>query len=99
MTGPDWLPSVGSRPIDGRPTVEPGASMEITTATARRISQSAWIMAALGTVVGQVHALARAQAHPGDFAESPLARVWGEPAIRMLKPLLDWSDPWTVYVT
>jgi hypothetical protein len=73
--------------------------MEITTATARRISQFAWIMAALGTVVGQVHALARAQAHPSDFAESPLARAWGEPATRALRPLLDWSDPWTVYVT
>jgi hypothetical protein len=73
--------------------------MEITTATARRISQFAWITAALGTVVGQVHALARAQAHPSDFAESPLARAWGEPATRALRPLLDWSDPWTVYVT
>jgi hypothetical protein len=56
-------------------------------------------MAAAGTVIGQVHALARAQAHPDDFVESPLARVWGEPAIRVLRPLLDWSDPYTVYVT
>ena len=73
--------------------------MEITTSTARRISQVAWVMAAVGTVVGQVHALARAQAHPNDFAESPLARAWGEPATRVLRPLLDWSDPWTVYVS
>ena len=73
--------------------------MEITSSVARRISQFAWVMAAAGTVIGQVHALARAQAHPDDFVESPLARVWGEPAIRMLQPLLDWSDPWTVYVT
>jgi len=73
--------------------------MEITTSTARRISQVAWVMAAVGTVVGQVHALARAQAHPNDFAESPLARAWGEPATRILRPLLDWSDPWTVYVS
>jgi hypothetical protein len=56
-------------------------------------------MAAVGTVVGQVHALARAQAHPNDFAEAPLARAWGEPAIRVLRPLLDWSDPSTVYLT
>ena len=73
--------------------------MEITSSVARRISQFAWVMAAAGTVIGQVHALARAQAHPDDFVESPLARVWGEPAIRMLQPLLDWSDPYTVYVT
>ena len=73
--------------------------MEITSSVARRISQFAWVMAAAGTVIGQVHALARAQAHPDDFVESPLARAWGEPATRALRPLLDWSDPWTVYVT
>ena len=39
--------------------------MEITSSVARRISQFAWVMAAAGTVIGQVHALARAQAHPG----------------------------------
>lgn len=73
--------------------------MHITGSTARRISVIAWIMAGVGTVVGQLHALARAQAHPHDFEESPLARAWGEPATRLLRPLLDWSDPWTVYVT
>ncbi|HSU35617.1 MAG TPA: hypothetical protein VLJ88_08150 [Propionibacteriaceae bacterium] len=73
--------------------------MEISSAMARGISRFAWVMAAAGTVLGQLHALARAQAHPDDFAESPLARAWGEPATRVLRPLLDWSDPWTVYVT
>ena len=73
--------------------------MEITSSVARRISQFAWMMAAAGTVIGQVHALARAQAHPDDFEESPLARAWGVPATRALRPLLDWSDPYTVYVT
>jgi len=73
--------------------------MEISSSMARGISRLAWVMAAVGTVLGQVHALARAQAHPNDFAESPLARAWGEPATRVLRPLLDWSDPWTVYVT
>lgn len=71
----------------------------ITPSTARRISRLAWVMAAVGTVVDQVHALARAQSHPHDFEEAPLAAAWGEPAIRALRPLLDWSDPWTVYVT
>ena len=73
--------------------------MDISTTAARRISVLAWTTAAAGTVLGQVHALARAQAHPHDFEESPLARAWGEPATRALRPLLDWSDPWTVYVT
>jgi hypothetical protein len=73
--------------------------MKINSPIARVISIVAWAMAAIGTLVGQIHALARAQAHPDDFVEAPLARAWGEPAIRMLRPLLDWSDPWTVYVT
>jgi len=73
--------------------------MDITTSAARRISTTAWVMAALGTVVGQIHALARAQAHPHDFEESPLARAWGEPATRALRPLLNWSDAQTVYLT
>ena len=73
--------------------------MEFSPSAARIISKVAWVTAAVGTVVGQVHALARFQAHPGDFEESPLSRAWGEPAIRAIAPLLDWSDPWTVYVT
>jgi hypothetical protein len=73
--------------------------MKITAPIARVISIVAWAMAAIGTLVGQIHALARARAHPDDFVEAPLARAWGEPAIRVLRPLLDWSDPWTVYVT
>lgn len=73
--------------------------MEITAPAALHISRTAWVMAAVGTVVGQVHALARAQAHPHDFVEAPLAAAWGVPATRALRPLLDWSDPWTVCVT
>ena len=73
--------------------------MEITPSAARRINQFAWAMAVVGTLVGQVHALARFQAHPHDLEESPLTREWAEPAIRVLRPLLDWSDEWTVYVT
>lgn len=73
--------------------------MSRTPTTARVITTCAWVMAVTCTLVGQLHALARAQAHPEDFAEAPLARAWGEPASRALRPLLDWSDPWTVYVT
>ena len=73
--------------------------MQSNPAYARWISWAAMIMAAVGTVVGQLHALARGQAHPGDFEESPLFTAWAKPAIAALRPLLDWSDPWTVYVT
>ena len=73
--------------------------MPTNSSAARAVSIFSWVMAAIGTLVGQIHALARAQAHPDDFVESPLAAAWGEPAIRLLRPLLDWSDPWTVYVT
>lgn len=73
--------------------------MEISTTNARRISIAAWTMAAVGTVVGQLHAVARALAHPDDWAGDSLGRVWGEPTAETLRPLFDWSDPWTVYVT
>lgn len=73
--------------------------MDITPAAARWIVASAWVTAAVGTLVGQLHALARFVAHPGDLMESPLTRAWAVPATEVLSPLLDWDDPWTVYVT
>jgi hypothetical protein len=73
--------------------------MHTNPAYARWISWAALIIAALGTVVGQLHALARGRAHPRDFEESPLFDAWARPAIAALRPLLDWSDPWTVYVS
>lgn len=73
--------------------------MEISPGAARGISVFAWVMAAAGTVIGQVHALARFVEHPNDLVESPLTRVWAVPATQALQPLLDWSDPWTVYIT
>ncbi|MBD8060711.1 hypothetical protein [Oceanitalea stevensii] len=73
--------------------------MDISPTTAQRINRAAWTMAVLGTVVGQLHALARFQVHPDDLAASPLARAWAEPATRTLRPLLDWADGWTVYLT
>lgn len=69
------------------------------TVPARWMSRVAIITATVATVAGQLHALARGHAHPGDFAESPLFRAWATPATVALRPLLDWSDPWTVYVT
>lgn len=73
--------------------------MDISTAAARRINLAAWVMAVLGTVIGQLHALARFRVHPEDLAESPLARAWADPVSRALEPLLDWGAGWTVYVT
>jgi hypothetical protein len=73
--------------------------MDITPRAARHISQFAWAMAAFGTVVGQLHALARIQVHSHDLVEAPLTRVWAEPATDALRPLLDWSDGNTVYLT
>ncbi|SOC52501.1 hypothetical protein [Ornithinimicrobium cerasi] len=67
--------------------------------TARWISRAAWTMAAVGTVGGQLHAVARSLSHPGDWEEGGLNRAWQEPLSRALRPLFDWSDPWTVYVT
>lgn len=72
--------------------------MDISARAARRISITAWAGAAFGTFVGQVHALARIEAHPDDLVEAPLTRIWAEPAARALRPLLDWSDPETVYM-
>ena len=56
-------------------------------------------MAAVGTVVGQLHALARAQSTPKTSwsHRSPAHGASRRPDA--LQPLLDWSDPWTVYVT
>ncbi|WP_182112521.1 MULTISPECIES: hypothetical protein [unclassified Actinotalea] len=72
--------------------------MEITAQHARWISRFAWLMAIVATVAGQLHAVARARSHPGDLVESPLFAAWAEPALRALRPLLEWGDPWTVYV-
>ena len=73
--------------------------MDISPRAARRISIGAWTGAAFGTVFGQVHALARIQEHPDDLVDAPLTKIWSEPATRALRPLLDWSDTNTVYMT
>jgi len=66
----------------------------------REIGRFAWVMAWVGLVVGQLHALARfsvpANAEDLDY---PLTALWAEPAMDALQPLLDWGDPDLVYVT
>jgi hypothetical protein len=72
-----------------------------TSETSRRwIGRAAWLMAWVGLVVGELHALARHATvdGKGDLAQ-PLTRVWSVPAAHALRPLLDWADPYTVYLT
>jgi hypothetical protein len=69
----------------------------------RQIGQLAWVMAWVGLVVGQLHALARFRTADGradiDPDNYPLTAAWAVPADDLLSPLLDWGDPDLVYVT
>lgn len=66
----------------------------------RRIGRSAWAMAWVGLVVGQLHALARFATEDGkEDLELPLTAAWAEPAADWFGPLLTWADPDLVYVT
>ena len=68
--------------------------------TQRRIGRFAWVMAWVGLVVGQLHALARHNTSDGrEDLHSALTRAWSDPARTALRPLLDWGDPDLVYVT
>lgn len=65
-----------------------------------RIGRFAWVMAWVGLVVGQLHALSRfATADGKEDLEYPWTAAWAEPAADVLKPLLSWADPDIVYVT
>jgi hypothetical protein len=66
----------------------------------REIGRFAWVMAWVGLVVGQLHALARFRTADGrEDLELPLTAAWAEPADDLLSPLLDWADPDLAYVT
>ena len=69
----------------------------------RQIGQLAWVMAWVGLVVGQLHALARFRTADGlediDPDNYPLTAAWAVPADDLLSPLLDWGNPDLVYVT
>lgn len=74
--------------------------MRGSTTTQRRIGTAAWVMAWVGLVVGQLHALARHQTEEGSSdLDSGLVRAWSDPAREALAPLLDWASPDTVYLT
>jgi hypothetical protein len=70
---------------------------------APQVGRFAWVMAWVGLVVGQLHALARFRTADGlediDPDNYPLTAAWAVPADDALSPLLDWGDPDLVYVT
>jgi hypothetical protein len=71
-----------------------------STEAQRRIGRFAWIMAWVGLVLGQLHALARHRTEDGKAdLDLPLTAFWAEPAGRALRPLLDWSSADQVYLT
>ena len=66
----------------------------------RRIGRFAWVMAWVGLVVGQLHALSRFATPDGrEDLELPFLAAWAEPATELLDPLLTWASPEVVYVT
>jgi hypothetical protein len=68
--------------------------------TQRRIGRFAWVMAWVGLIVGQLHALARFATEDGK-ADLQLAftAAWAEPTADLLQPLLGWANPDIVYIT
>jgi hypothetical protein len=71
-----------------------------TTTADRWVGITAWAAAWVGLVLAPVHALSRFATVDGTAdLQSAVVRAWAEPAARWLRPLLDWSDADTVYVT
>ena len=65
-----------------------------------RIGRFAWVMAWVGPVIGQLHALARHATTDGkEDLQQQLTAAWAEPAADLLQPLLDWGHPDIVYIT
>jgi hypothetical protein len=64
----------------------------------RAIGRYAWVMAWVGLVVGQLHALARFATEDGkEDLELEWTAAWAVPAADALGPLLEWADPYVVY--
>ena len=75
-------------------------SHRFSPTTERRIVRTTWALAWFGLVAGQLHAMSRhATADGKSDLDAPLTRAWSVPASEALRPLLTWSDPYTVYVT
>ena len=66
----------------------------------RRIGRVAWVMAWVGLVLGQFHAMSRHNTTEGrSDLESWTTRVWSDPARDFFSPLLDWASADAVYLT
>jgi hypothetical protein len=66
----------------------------------QRIGRFAWVMAWVGLVVGQLHAMARHNTADGkEDLQQWATQVWSDPAREFFKPLLDWANPDAVYLT
>ena len=66
----------------------------------RRIGRVAWVMAWVGLVVGQFHAMARHNTTDGSSdLDSWTTRVWSDPARDFFSPLLEWASADAVYMT
>ena len=63
---------------------------EITPTAARRISIAAWVMAAFGTVAGELHALSRINSHPEDLEAEDCTGSRGEVCAK-LATLRNWA--------
>lgn len=70
----------------------------VSPRAARTVAIIAWIGAVVGSIGGQLHALARVAAHPEDL-ESPLVAAWTVPVGDALAALLTWAEPTFVYWT
>ena len=74
--------------------------MNVSPENQQRIGRYAWVMAWVGLVVGQLHALSRfATADGKEDLEYPLTAAWAVPTADLLQPLLGWADPDAVYLT
>lgn len=66
----------------------------------RRIGRAAWVLAWVGLVMGQLHAMAGHNTVDGkDDLQVWTTRVWSDPVRQSLQPLLDWASPDAVYLT
>ena len=73
--------------------------MQLSDSTVRAVGRAAWIAAWVGVALAPIHALSRFATDEGREDLESTARIWAEPAAERLRPLLDWADPHTVYVT
>jgi hypothetical protein len=66
----------------------------------RAIGTATVVAAVAGTVLAPIHALSRYATEDGkEDLESAAVRTWADPAREVLSPLLDWSNPDTVYLS